>query len=280
MVINAFYEDGYNTRLTIDGETLDIGPMIEDWYTKSETARDQLNAHLDVQYGDANRETLDIFPATTPTGRWLVFIHGGYWRATTKESSSFLATAFVDAGYNVALIEYDLCPAVTLGVIVEQVRRAIAWIYHHAVDFDLTCDEMVISGHSAGGHLTAMMWATDWTRYHLPGGLISGGIALSGLFDLDPLQFTNMHEQVQFTPPVIASLSPARLAPQISAPLVVAVGERESAEFHRQTDIINAMPAWAEVIQAVVDVPGKHHFDILAAFMDLDDPMWAALNGT
>ena len=277
--INTFYDTSYNTRITQDGETLDAGPMIEEWYAQSEQVRADLTAHLDLRYGDAHRETLDIFPATEATGRWLVFIHGGYWRGVTKESSSFLARPFVEAGYNVALLEYDLCPAVTIGIITEQCRRGLAWIYHHAADFDLTCEAIIVTGHSAGGHLTAMMWATDWSRYQMPDGLISGGIALSGLFDLDPIRYTNINEQAQLSHADVQALSPARLVPFVAAPLVLAVGERESSEFHRQAQVLAGSPAWQDVIAATEVITGTHHFDILTAFMDLDHPVWAGLRG-
>ena len=276
-LLNTFYDRSYNTRITRDGATLDTGPMIAAWYTQSEQTRADLTAHLDLRYGDAHRETLDIFPATTATNRWLLFIHGGYWRGVTKESSSFLARPFVEAGYNVALIEYDLCPAVPISMIVAQCRRALAWVYHHAADYDLTCEEIIVAGHSAGGHLTAMMWATDWSRYQLPQGLIRGGIALSGLFDLDPIRYTNINEQVKLTDNDVITLSPARLVPLIAAPLVLAIGERESTEFHRQAQVLFGSHSWRDAVVASEVVVGAHHFDILTAFMDLDHPMWHVL---
>ncbi|MEM6528783.1 MAG: alpha/beta hydrolase, partial [Chloroflexota bacterium] len=125
MPLNTYYDNGYNTRLGVENED----QIFVDWNAASEAARRDLTCHIGVAYGAADRETVDLFPAANDTGRWLVFIHGGYWRMGTTEMFSFIVPPFVEAGLNVALVEYALTPHVTIGTIVEQVRRGIAWLH-------------------------------------------------------------------------------------------------------------------------------------------------------
>ena len=272
MPINTYYDAGYNTRRGVDNED----EVFTRWQSDSAAARDTLKCHLGVAYGSANRETIDIFPADEKSSRWLVFIHGGYWRVTDTSWSSFIAVPFVKAGINVAMVEYDLTPNVTIGTIVEQCRRGIAWLYSNAAEYGNPCEELIISGHSAGGHLTAMMFATDWARYNMPASAIIGGVAISGLFDLDPISQTNINNDVRLTPEDIQAYSPTRLTPQVSAPLVLTVGGRESAEFHRQGEVLRGAPEWASITTEQVDVIDHHHFNILNVFMDLNSDIWKA----
>jgi arylformamidase len=272
MRINAYYEHKYNARVGVDN----VPETFDRWQADSEQVRRDLTCYLDLRYGSANRETLDIFPAHG-SSKWIVFIHGGYWRVMTKEHFSYLAVPFVQAGYNVAMIEYDLCPAVTIATITEQCRRGIVWLANHAADYDLPCEDIIIAGHSAGGHLTAMMFATQWNHYALSAGRIRGGIALSGLFDLDPISQTAMNEDLHLSPADVQVLSPMRLDPKVNAPLVVVVGALESTEFHRQSHLIKATPGWDKIATDPIIAEGYHHFNILEPFMDLDHIMWKAL---
>ena len=270
--INAYYDQKYNNSSGIDN----VQAIFDRWQVDSEKARNTLTCHLDVRYGAANRETLDLFLATS-SSKWLIFVHGGYWRMATKELFSFIAPPFVQAGYNVALVEYDLCPAVTISTITEQCRRGIAWLANHAADYGSACAEIIIIGHSAGGHLTAMMFATDWSQYGMSSAKISGGIAINGLFDLDPITQTAINADLHLTPQDVQVLSPIRLEPKVNAPMVVTLGAGESSEFHRQSHLINAAPGWENIATEPVIVTGYHHFNILEPFMDLNSTMWQPL---
>lgn len=179
MAVNAYYERAYTTT----GGIVNVPALFEGWLRDSEAARNALTCHVGVPYGTANRETVDLFIAQG-SSRWVIFIHGGYWRRMTAGHFSYLAPPLVAGGWNVAMLEYDLCPAVTLATITEQCRQGFSWLCKHAADYSSGCDELVISGHSAGGHLTAMMLATDWAARGVNANVIKGGIAISGLFDL------------------------------------------------------------------------------------------------
>src|SRR5262249_37183495 len=149
-------------------------------------ARASLDARLDVSYGPTAAETLDFFPAKGARAPLLLFLHGGYWRALDKEDFSWLAPCYVAADISVPIGNSGLAPATPLEEIVRQIRRACVWIYRNATNLNVDPNRLFCSGHSAGGHLTAMMLATNWPGLSpmLPGRLLCGALAISGLFDL------------------------------------------------------------------------------------------------
>lgn len=269
---NTFYEQQYNMRAQVKDHEV----FFDKWAQDSRSARDRLTCHLNVPYGDANRETVDIFPAEN-SERWLIFTHGGAFRSFSNESFSFLATSFVEGGFNLALVEYDLCPAVTLDTIVDQCRRGIAWVYNHASEYSSDCSQMVITGHSGGGYLTSMMFATDWTQYAMPSDVIVGGIALSGIFDFEPVLHIAGASYLQLDVEGVNRLSPMRLKPLVDAPLIVVDGALESSETHRQMHILKGASDWNAIVSDPISLPDIHHFNILEPFMERDKATWAGL---
>ena len=255
--IDPFYDREYDTSISVPDE----GAVLQGFIDRSASARQQLGGQLDLAYGSGDKETLDLF-GKQHSARMLVFIHGGFWRASDKADWSCLATPFVEAGYSVAMLNYGLCPTVTLDTIVEQCRRAISWLYQHARDYG--SDHMTIVGHSAGGHLAAMMFATDWAAYNMPNEAITDGVALSGLFDLAPLLHTRINADLRLDEDSAYASSPIHHAPRINAALFVVVGKRESSEFQRQSSIICA--AWPNCV-GPVQITGCHHFSILNALL-------------
>jgi arylformamidase len=271
-MVNSFYDHAYNTRVGVDN----VPEIFEQWERTSAIVRRALPSKLDLRYGQGRRETIDLFFAED-SSQWLVFIHGGYWRTMTKEYFSFVAPPFVQAGWNVALIEYDLCPAVTIHTIVDQCRRALSWLGKHSRDYEAECEHVIISGHSAGGHLTAMMFTTDWATYRFDPEIIAGGIAISGLFDLDPIAQTAMNADLKLSPDDVHTLSPVRLTPRVQSPLVLAVGEKESGEFHRQSNLLHGSKGWNRITSLPISIEKAHHFNVLDDFMNLDGAVWYAL---
>ena len=158
-----FVERGYNNRAAV--------PDHAKWFVRyaelSAAARDALQPVQDLRYGDGPQETLDLFVPPVPSRGTLVFVHGGYWRALDKADFLFVATSFVDAGYAVAALNYDLCPAVSIAAIVEECRRAVGWIVREGARHGANASRIVVSGHSAGGHLAAMLLATPASAWGL-----------------------------------------------------------------------------------------------------------------
>ena len=177
----------------------------------------------DVRYGPGPKQTVDLFPAERPRGA-LLFIHGGYWRALDKDDHSFIAPSFVAEGIGVAVVNYDLCPGVRIAHIVEQCRQAVDWLTREGESHGVPAQRLIVGGHSAGGHLTAMMFATDWKARGTPAGAMVGGVSISGVFDLEPLVGVSFNSDLGLDPQSARELSPIHLDPRLDAPLLLAAG--------------------------------------------------------
>lgn len=256
----AWLETQYNNRARV-GEHPQI---LARWAEASALSRDRSSRRLDLRYGKGPQETLDLFPAPRANAPVLVFIHGGYWRALDKAEHSFIAPSFVADGVMVAVPNYDLCPTVSIETIALQTTRALAWIWRHAALYGGDPSRIVIAGHSAGGHLAAMLLCCDWKAVarDLPAQLLRGALSLSGLFDLDPLRYTPfLRDDLRLTPASAKALSPATFAPP-RAPLHALVGAEESEEFLRQNRLIRE--AWGDAAVPVCEtIAGCNHFTVL-----------------
>ena len=247
------------------------------WQESSARARGTMTCYLDRAYGPAPAETLDIVPARTGDGSVLVFIHGGYWRSLDKKDFSFLAPAWVDAGVSLVVVNYGLAPAVTVERIVQQMLAASAWVYRHAEEYGMDEERLFVSGHSAGGHLAAMMLAALWPVYErsLPKDLYKGALAVSGVYDLRPLvQVDWLQGDLRLDEASALKLSPAFLPPATRAPLALAVGGLESSEFKRQNALL--AQRWRSVLARDVPMPGRDHFTVIDGLADRANPLFAA----
>jgi arylformamidase len=262
----------YNPRLRIR----DPDAYFARWRRVAAETRTALRCQLDLPYGPTGAETLDFFPAG-PGAPLLVFVHGGYWRAFDKADFSWVAPPYVAAGVSVAVVNYALLPATPLSAIVGQVRRACAWLYLHAAELRVDATLMVCSGHSAGGHLTAMMFATDWPALdaRLPARLLAGGVAISGLFDLVPLTRTTfLASDLGLDVQAVRTLSPITLACHNQAPLLPVVGALESDGFHQQA--VCLATAWGPgIVQPLMDVAGCDHLSVCEAFTEPGSGLFA-----
>jgi arylformamidase len=262
----GWYDRMYNNRELVP----DHPAYFARWAELSERARRHEPCELDVAYGDAAGEKLDVFPAPQAGGPVLVFVHGGYWRALDKRDHSFLAPAFTRDGACVVVPNYALCPAVTIPQITRQVARAVAWTWHNAHRFGGDPGRMVVAGHSAGGQLAAMMLAWQWARQEpaLPHDTVRSALAISGLHDLDPIMRTPfLQPSLQLTAEQVAEASPARLPAPRGGTLYTVVGGDESPEYHRQNRLVQE--AWgAQRVPICEALPGLNHFSMLEALVE------------
>ena len=234
------------------------------WAEGSARARATMTCYLDRDYGPAPGEKLDIFPARKGDGSALMFIHGGYWRSLDKRDFAYLAPAWVDAGVSLVLVNYDLCPNVTVEEIVRQMLSASAWLYRHAEEYGMDEERLFVSGWSAGAHLTAMMMAALWPVYEsqLPKDLFKGGLAVSGIYDLRPLvQLDFLSADLRLDEAAALKVSPAFLPPATRAPLYTCVGGAESSEFKRQNALI--AQRWRSAVAGDIAMPGHNHFSVV-----------------
>jgi arylformamidase len=269
----SFLNREYNNRELVP----DHGEYFSRWGEASARARSTMSCHLEVCYGDMPGETMDIFPARKGDGSCMMFIHGGYWRSLDKKDHSFLAPALVDGGVSLALVNYDLCPKVTIEDIVQQMLRASRWLWLHAEEYGMDQDRLYVGGHSAGGHLTAMMMCALWPVFdrQLPKDLWKGGLAISGVYDLRPLlQVDFLQSDLRLDEASAMRLSPAFMAPPTRCPVMTAVGAHESSEFLRQNSLIGER--WRAAFAGDVTVPGAHHFSVLDALADQNSALYAA----
>jgi len=263
----------YNTMLGVD----DVDSILARWAAHSNATRAALPGHLGLRFGPHRDERLDVFAAgrSAPVH---VFVHGGYWRRFHAEDFSFVARALVEAGVTVAVPNYSLCPAVGIAEIVRQMRAALAWVYANATHFEGDPQRITVSGHSAGGHLTAMLLATRWEEdYGLPGDLIKGACPISGLFDLSPLRYTYLQPWLQLDGDQSARLSPVLDMPVQAPRIVVTVGGNESPEFQRQSR--EYLAAWhgAGLRGDWLDLPGRNHFSALDALTEPGHPLFESV---
>lgn len=248
---------------------IDLGVLLKRYAMLSARARDQLPCRLGLKYGPTRFESLDFF-STRPGAPLLMFIHGGYWRLGAASDVSMLALGPAAHDIAVALVDYALCPTVTIDEITRQCRAALAWIWHNAVELQVDRNRIVVAGHSAGGHLVGMLLATDWPgQYGLPADLIKGALAVSGLFDLRPLRYSWLQSKIQLTAETIERQSPLFHIPTSGPPLVLTCGGAESEEFHRQSRDYLAACHKAGLDGRFIDQPGADHF---AAVESLAEP--------
>jgi arylformamidase len=268
-----FCEREYNARAAIPEHP----QIFARWAEQSAATRRLRACLLDLAYGETSGERLDLFPARSDGAPLLVFIHGGYWRSLDKSDFSWVAPAFVNHGVSVALLNYGLAPKTPMEEIVRQMLRAHAWLYRNADRLGFDPDRIYTSGHSAGAHLTAMMMAALWPAYaaDLPASLVKGGLAVSGIYDLEPLlpaQF--LRDDLQLTAKRARMLSPVRMPPATDRPLYTAVGALESSEFRRQNALIGK--AWPKNFVRDVPMRALHHLSVIEEIANPASPLFDA----
>ncbi len=261
----AWWDAQYNNRARVPN----AAEVLARWEAASVLARAEQACQLDLAYGEDPAERLDVFGPLSGPAPILIFIHGGYWRALDKADHSFLAPALVASGAMVVVPNYSLCPAVGIADMALQLTRAVAWVHRHARSLGGDPDRMAVVGHSAGGHLSAMLLCCDWSRVaaDLPAQPLRGGLSISGLHDLAPMRRTPMLQaDLRLSNADVARLSPVRF-PAPKRPLLAVVGECESEEFLRQNRVIQQ--AWGEAAVPVCEtVAGANHFTVLHALAD------------
>ena len=224
----------------------------------------------DLAYGSGPDETLDLFPVSgKPDAPLLVFIHGGYWRALHSQDSVFMAQQFTSQGVAVAAINYTLAPQATLAHILNQCQRAVTWLLKDAAPHGIAPRRTFLAGSSAGAHLAAMLLAPAWQAdSQLPPQSLQGGVLLSGLYDLEPVQRCVPNTWLNLSVKEAKTLSPIYQLPDRRVPLYVAVAEQDTDEFKRQSKVFaSACSAqgnrvmWHEAAQ-------RNHFNIVLDWMN------------
>ena len=249
--------------------------LMEGFAKESATLRESMPGRLNIAVGPDGEETLDIFPAEEADGPAPIqfFIHGGYWRMLSKDEFSYVARAFTPKGCATVVVNYGLIPNIDMDELVRQCRAGLAWTWRNAESFGGDRDRIFISGHSAGGHLVAMLMATDWPSFDdqspsLPGDLIRGGCGISGLYDLEPIRLCFLNEVLNLSEAEAARNSPVLLKPGGPGPLLLTLGGKEGPEYLRQSEDLAAAWRQAGLDVTVKVLEGQDHFSIVAQLAD------------
>lgn len=266
LVAGIDYEVEYNNRARVPENPA----LMAGWARDAAAYREQ-HAPRAMRYGPGVRHTIDLF-AGDGQGPIVVFIHGGYWQALDGSSASHCAKGLNAHGIDVAVPTYDLCPQVRVDTIIQQMRAA-------ARELARLGRPLVISGHSAGGHLAACLLATDWKSLDasLPKELVIAGYAISGLFDLVPLVETSINKALQLDLATAKAASPLFWKPPSHGGLDAVVGGNESAEYLRQSRTMAETWGAAGLQTRYGTIEGANHFTAIAPLADPASPMVARL---
>jgi arylformamidase len=271
----AQIDEQYNPSLGLSPGT---APM-EHFLVQAQAARKNLKCVLDIPFGPTVSETLDIFPADVPNAPVFVFVHGGYWRAFSSKDFSGIALGLQPLGITTVVVNYALCPQVTLDEITRQARAAVAWTVRNIAQYGGDPSRIGIGGHSAGAQLTAMCLLTPWAQdYGLPQDPLKAAVLVSGLYDLAPLRYSYLQPMIQLDEGLIQRNSAAFCVRSCKTPTWVTWGGAESAEFARQSALFHAQ--WAALGNTGIlrEQAGANHFTAIHGFEDVNSELcqWLA----
>ena len=265
----TFVEREYNNRALVPEHP----EFFARWERDSGFVRRTLPGHPDLAYGPDARHRVDLFPAQGARDL-LVFIHGGYWRALDKNLFTWLASSWVAAGVGVALINYRFCPNVRIAEIVDDAIAGTNWVVANAARYGMGSERIVLSGHSAGGHLTAALLAAPRGALDFDTSKVVGGVVISGLCDFAPLLHYSFNSEFKLDDASVKSLNLYDKSPTLKVPLVIAAGGAESLEFQRQSRLL--AHAWKAQLKELQILPSLNHFSIVDAFAERGQPLYEA----
>ena len=240
---------------------------------RSAAARARLPIRAGVSYGPSADEVLDIFPAGGPGAAVQIFVHGGAWRAFTKDDYSFAAEGFAAAGLHTVVLSFANLPAVRLPEMVSQVRRGMEWVYRNAPGFGGDPQRLYVTAHSSGAHLAAMALEGWSAAPDVPEDFVKGATLACGPYYLEPVTRSARSAYIRLTAQEVVELSPGLHASRLRCPVLLAWAEFDTDEFQRQSREFAAALRAAGRLHKAVRVAGHNHFELMEAFADPQHPL-------
>ncbi|HEX2545795.1 MAG TPA: alpha/beta hydrolase [Ramlibacter sp.] len=245
----------------------DAAAPLKHYLQQARKARENLRCVADVPFGPTLAETLDIFPADAPDAPVFVFIHGGYWRALSSKEFSGVALGLQPRGITTVVVNYALCPQVSIDEITRQARAAVAWVLRNIARHGGDPSRVAVGGHSAGGHLAAMCLQAQWARdYGLPQDPLKAAVLVSGLYELEPLRWSYLQPVLQLDEGIVQRNSPVLGVRASATPAWITWGGAETAEFARQAQLYHDTWRAAGNSSELSPQPGADHFSAIHGF--------------
>lgn len=268
--VDAQYDTSYSVA--------DEAACLRHYLQQARKARETLRCVASVPYGPTRAETLDVFLADQADAPVFIFIHGGYWRALAARDFSGVALGLHARGITTVVIDYALCPQVSIDEITRQARAAVAWVLRNIAAHGGDPSRVGIGGHSAGGHLAAMCLQAEWARdYGLAHDPLKAAVLASGLYELEPLRWSYLQPTLQLDPGLVQRNSPLLHVRRCATPAWITWGSGETAEFSRQArDYANAWRAAGNSAE-LSPQPAADHFSVIHGFEDPHSPLCAWL---
>ena len=261
------YESEYNNRARVPEHPAIIAQWQQDAASYRQAAMEEGCAELGISYGPTPRQTIDLLgPGESGATPLAMFVHGGYWRSLEPSTFSHVARGLNGHGVTVAVVGYDLCPQVEIADIITELRHACLYLWRRFGR------RITVYGHSAGGHLTACLLATDWTKVatDTPADLVPAACAFSGLFDITPMTRVSMNADLELDETSARELSPLFWPAPVGRVFEAFVGGDESSEYIRQSRTITEQWGKAGVTTHCEELAGKNHFTIVEPLSDRD----------
>jgi arylformamidase len=237
--------------------------VVGSWGDISRGVREHASGMQARRYGDGFNEDLEIFPAAAPNAPVYIFMHGGEWKRRDNLSGAFPALSLVHAGFTYVNLNFEALPHVRLPHIVDQVRRAVVWVYNNARDYGANPGAIHLFGHSSGAHLAAVLATTRWQDFGVPADVLKSVSCVSGLYDMEPVMLSMRREWVKLTPEEGRELSPVHDVSNVNCPVSIVYGENESPEFKRQARVFHEVLLVAKKQSRLISVADRNHFELL-----------------
>lgn len=268
-------EAQFNPRMSVP----DFQQHFDAYVTKSQAARAAIGGDYDLRYGPGPLQTYDLHKPKNPKpgAPLVVLIHGGYWRGLDKNTMTFAAPMFLDAGAVVVNLNYDLCPQVTLDTIVRQMQDALVHIAGKAAEWGADPARLHVIGHSAGAHLAAMMVAAPWPADLGQQPTVASLGLISGVFALEPVPHVSVNESIRLDGAAVARNSVTNFPPKLKGPVLVAYGDAEPEGWQAQSIDFHQACRNVGTRSELMAMAGGNHFTIKFAAADPKHPLGAAL---